>query len=307
MTATPRVSVVMPVFNARQYVGESIASVLTSHFADLELLLLDDGSTDGSVDAARDAAAGDPRVRIVMLPHRGVGAARNAGLAHARGELIANLDADDLMLPTRLSRQVAYLDRHPECVAVGSRALVISGSGAPVRIVGRLFTHAAIDEAHLDGRPGAMLNPTATFRRQAALDVGGYSAHLRNTGEDHDLWLRLAEVGRLANLPDVLIRYRIHERNASLGRATVDRRRATTIATLERAFERRGIVDRRAAAGAWPKRRPSERLADSALLHYYHGRRRRALVTALGAWFLSPWSVPARSTIRAVVSEGASA
>ena len=307
MTVPPRVSVVMPIYNARRYVGESVASVLASDFPDLELLLLDDGSTDGSVEAAREAAAGDTRVRIILLAHGGVGAARNAGLAHARGEFIANLDADDIMLPTRLSRQVAYLDRNAGCVAVGSRALVITAAGVPLRIVGRLFSHEAIDEAHLDGRPGAMLNPTATFRRQAALDVGGYAAHLRTTGEDHDLWLRLAEVGLLANLPDVLIRYRVHDGNTSLGRATSDRRRSTTIATVERAFERRGIVDRRAMRGTWPALRASERLADSALLHFFHGRRHRALAPALGAWLLSPLSLPVRSALRTVVSEGSPA
>jgi glycosyltransferase involved in cell wall biosynthesis len=307
MTPMPRVSVVMPMFNARRYVADSVASVLASDFRDLELLLLDDGSTDGSVEIAREAAAGDDRVRIFLLAHGGVGAARNAGLTHARGEFIANLDADDIMLPARLSRQIAYLDRNPGCVAVGSRALVITATGSPVRIVGRLFSHQAIDEAHLDGRPGAMLNPTATFRRQAALDVGGYATHLRTTGEDHDLWLRLAEVGLLANLPDVLIRYRVHDGNTSLGRATADRRRSTTLATVERAFERRGIADRRAERGTWPAPRASERLADTALLHFYRGRRRQAFLPAIAAWLLSPFSLPVRSTLRTVVSEGSPA
>src|SRR4051812_32841029 len=109
---SPRVSVVMPVYNGERFIAESVRSVLASDLTDLELLVLDDGSTDGSVAAANAAAAGDPRVRIVTLPHGGVAAARNTGLHEARAPLIANLDADDVMFPHRLSRQLAFLDAH---------------------------------------------------------------------------------------------------------------------------------------------------------------------------------------------------
>src|SRR5829696_8441401 len=96
---SPRVSVVMPAYGAEKFVAEAVSSVLASRYRDLELLLLDDGSSDATVAEATRAAAGDERLRVIALPHGGVAAARNAGLAHARGELIANLDADDTMFP----------------------------------------------------------------------------------------------------------------------------------------------------------------------------------------------------------------
>ena len=291
----------MPVYNGRRYIAEAVQSVLASDFRSLELLVLDDGSTDGSADEALRAAAGDQRLRILALDHGGVGAARNTGLAEARGEFIANLDADDVMLPSRLACQVRFLDANPACVAVGSRALVVDAAGAPLRIGGRLYSHEAIDEAHLDGRPGAILNPTAMFRRQAALDIGGYAPHLRSTGEDHDLWLRLAEIGRVANLPEVLVRYRIHDANASLGAGTAERRLATTLDTLARAFERRGITGRTPARGSRPGTAAWERWSDRALLHHFSGRRRRAVMPAVAGWLLRPTSPGTRAALRTVL------
>jgi glycosyltransferase involved in cell wall biosynthesis len=300
---TPRVSVVMPVYNGEQFIAESVRSVLASELADLELLVLDDGSTDRSVAIAREAAAGDARLRIVSLAHGGVAAARNAGLREARAPLIANLDADDVMLPHRLTKQVAFLHAHPEYVGIGSRALVIDAHGIPKRIGVRLFTHEEIDRAHLEGRGGAVWNPTMTFRKEVALRVGGYLDGQHTTGEDHDLWLRMAEVGRLANLPDVLIRYRIHGRNVSLSSADRERRLAVTLETLGRAFARRGITDRAPAKIAGPPQSAAERLRDAALLCHFEGNRRGAIARAVPAFFLSPGSLAARAALRTTVME----
>ncbi|MBW8769707.1 MAG: glycosyltransferase family 2 protein [Gemmatimonadetes bacterium] len=300
---TPRVSVVMPVFNGEQFIAESVRSVLASELTDLELLVLDDGSTDGSVVAARDAAAGDARVRIIALPHGGVAAARNAGLREARAPLIANLDADDVMLPQRLSRQLAFLDANPEYVAIGSRALVIDAHGVPKRVGVRLFTHEEIDLAHIEGRGGAVWNPTMTFRKDVALRVGGYLDGLHTTGEDHDLWLRMAEVGKLANLPEVLIRYRIHGRNVSLSTADRERRLAVTLDTLRRAFIRRGITDREPKKIAAQPAGKAERLRDTALLRFFSGERGRALLLALSACVIQPTSPATWAALRVILRE----
>ena len=300
---SPRVSVVMPVYNGEPFIAESVRSVLASELADLELLVLDDGSTDRSVAVAREAAAGDARLRIVSLPHGGVAAARNAGLREARAPLIANLDADDVMLPQRLTKQLAFLDAHPEYVAIGSRALVIDAHGIPKRVGVRLFTHEEIDRAHMEGRGGAVWNPTMTFRKDVALRVGGYLDGLHTTGEDHDLWLRMAEVGRLANLPDVLVRYRIHGRNVSLSSADRERRLAVTLETLGRAFARRGITDRTPAKIAAPAAGLAERLRDAALLRFFSGERGRAMLLALPACVLQPTSPATWAAARAILRE----
>ena len=300
--AAPRVSVLVPVYNAERYVGDAVRSVLASGFADLELLVVDDGSTDASVDAATRAAAGDRRLRVLRVPHGGVAAARDAGLRAAQGELVANLDADDAMFPERLARQVAFLDRHPECVAVGARCVAVDGAGRPVRIVGgRYLAHEAIDGAHMQGLGGAIWNPSATFRRRAALDAGGYPATPHATGEDHDFWLRLAEVGRLANLPDVLVRYRLHDANASGGEGIAERRLPVTIDNLRRANQRRGITDREPVKGSAPPPRPAERWCDRALCRHFAGDRGGAVRALLAALLLDPFAPNVRSAARLVL------
>jgi glycosyltransferase involved in cell wall biosynthesis len=299
---TPRVSVVMPVFNGERFIAEAIESVLASRFEDFELLvLIDGGTTDGSKDVAIRVAAADPRVRIIDHPHVAPSAARNIGLRAARGELVANLDCDDAMFPDRLGRQVAYLDRHPECVAVGSRVLVVDTDGTPVRVIIRALSHEDIEREHLEGRGGAMPNPGATFRRAAALAIDGYSADLKTTGEDYDFWLRLAEVGRLANLPDVLIRYRVHDKNASVGDAVKERRRLMALEILTRAFARRGITDRQPVLVKGPPRRLWERWSNRALLHHFSGDRARATVAALVTVLLQPTAAVARNTLSTVL------
>jgi glycosyltransferase involved in cell wall biosynthesis len=300
----PRVSVVMPVFNGERFMAEAVASVLASEFADLELLLLiDAGCTDRSGAEAERAAAGDPRVRVIRHPHVTPAVARNIGLDQARGQYVANLDCDDAMFPERLARQVAYLDSHPECVAVGSRALIVDADNSPVRIGVRAYSHEEIDGAHMDGRGGTIMNPTATFRRDAAVSINGYSSDLLTTGEDHDFWLRLAEVGRLVNLPDVLIRYRIHDTNASIGATNRERRLKVTLDILARAFARRGITDRVPAKLKAPPLRAWERWTDRALMRYYRGDRLGAAAAALVGVALKPGAAAARvalaSTFRA--------
>jgi glycosyltransferase involved in cell wall biosynthesis len=300
---TPRVSVVMPVYNGERFIAESVRSVLASELAELELLVIDDGSTDRSAAVASETAHGDPRVRIIALPHGGVAAARNAGLREARAPLIANLDADDVMLPRRLTKQLAFLETHPEYVAIGSRALVVDAAGVPRRVGVRLFTHEEIDRAHMEGRGGAVWNPTMTFRKDVALRVGGYLDGLHTTGEDHDLWLRMAEVGRLANLPDVLIRYRIHDRNVSLSAADRERRLAVTLETLRRAFARRGITDRVPVKLPPPAPAFAERMRDAALLRFFAGNRGRAMLLALPACVLQPTSPATWAAARAILRE----
>ena len=298
----PRVSVVMPVFNGERFIAEAVESVLASEFTDLELLVLvDGGTTDASAERATGAAAGDPRVRVIDHPHVAPSMARNIGLREARGDLIANLDSDDVMLPERLGRQVAYLDAHPECVAVGSRALIIDAEGRPRGIGVRAFTHEEIDGGHLDGRGGTIMNPTATFRRTAADAIGGYSEQLLTTGEDFDFWLRLAEVGRLVNLPDVLIGYRTHDRNASLGDAGRERRLAVTIEILTRTFARRGITDRQPAKRKGPPVQRWERWTDRALLRHFTGNRLEAMLAALVSVAMRPGSPATRAALRTVV------
>ena len=208
MASLPAISVLLAVYNGDRYLRSAVDSVLGQTFANFELIAIDDGSTDATRAILEGYAARDPRVRVVSRPNRGLTNTLNEGLALARAPYLARMDADDLCLPERFAKQVAHLDAHPDCVLVGSRVLAIDPDGLPIRHMAEERTHEQIDHAHLN-RGWPVVHPAVMMRVDAVRQVGGYRDEY-NTLEDTDLFLRLAEVGRLANLPDVLLHYRQH-------------------------------------------------------------------------------------------------
>src|SRR3990172_5385939 len=129
------VSVLMPFYNAERYVGEAIESILCQTFKEFELVAIDDGSTDRSLEVVRGYACRDTRIRCFSSAHKGIAATRNETLSRANGKYIAVMDADDISLPERLAKQVAYLESHPECVLVGSWVQLMDSAGRPLRVV----------------------------------------------------------------------------------------------------------------------------------------------------------------------------
>jgi glycosyltransferase involved in cell wall biosynthesis len=211
---TPLISVCMPVHNAERYVPQAIESILGQTLGDYEFLILDDGSTDDSLEVLRGYAARDPRIRLTSRPNKGLEATCNELVAQARGEFLARMDADDFALPQRFARQVEYLRAHPDCVLVGSRVRVIDSDGDPLCDWCTEQEHEALDAQLLGGeRTTPISHPSVMMRRGAVLAVGNYGPF--KLLEDYDLFLRLAEYGRLANLPEVLLQYRIHASNSS--------------------------------------------------------------------------------------------
>ena len=207
------VSVLMPVYNAERYVSIAIDSALAQTCQDFELLLFDDGSTDGSLAILRRYEAKDPRIRVFSRENRGIVPTRNELVALSRGEYLAIMDADDISLPTRLEKQVAYLSAHPECVAVGSSVRLIDPEGWLIADVIVGACQDEIDEAHISGLGANRLwNPSVMMLKSAVERVGGYDEAFP-LAEDLDLFLRLGEIGKLANLPDVLCEYRRHYAN----------------------------------------------------------------------------------------------
>lgn len=232
----PRVSVVIPAYNAASYLAEAISSILTQSYNDFELLIMDDGSTDSTFEIAQRAAALDPRVIAAQGGHRGIVHTMNACVRMVRGELVARMDADDISSPHRLARQVEYLDRHSECCIAGTQALRVDPEGAPISLWRVPELHEAIDARHMAGRPGGIVNPSVMMRRSALERVGGYRLGFE-PAEDYDLFLRIAEIGRMANLPDVLLQYRVHERCATFTHAEEQTRH--TRRALQEAWVRR--------------------------------------------------------------------
>jgi glycosyltransferase involved in cell wall biosynthesis len=204
----PRVSVVMPVYNAGRYLGPAVESILHQTFGDFELIAVNDGSTDGSLKMLQTAAMHDSRLRIITRENRGIVATLNDGLAAARGQYIARMDSDDIALPHRLAEQVAWLDAHPEVVVLGT---AYDWVDEKARMIERWFPttdHDAIERALLTGE-NPICHPSVMMRAAAVRAVGGYRPESWPP-EDLDMWLRMAEVGRLAVMPKVLMQYRVH-------------------------------------------------------------------------------------------------
>ena len=237
--ATPTVSVVMTVFNTERYVGEAIESVLAQSYADFEFIIIDDGSTDRSPTILRSYANRDQRIRLVSRPNTGIVEAANEGIGLARGKYLARMDSDDVCLPRRFATQTRYLDEHPECVLVGSRVVVVDPYGSPVFTSGQKLTHEAIDAELLTSGGGwAVVQPSAMMRTEAVRRVGAYRGR-HNVSEDHDLFLRLAEVGKVANLAEPLLHYRRHYQ--SVMHTQWRQRQEVKERIVREAYERRGM------------------------------------------------------------------
>jgi len=247
MAGVPAVSVHMPVYNAERYVASAVESILRQSLADFEFIVIDDGSIDCSGDILEEYAARDGRIRLVRRENRGITKTRNEALSLARGEFFAVMDADDLALPARFARQVEFLRAHPDCLAVGSRVLLIDAEGAPIREMSEMTEHAEIDALHLAGRGGAITHPASMMRRSALVDIGGYREAFA-TAEDLDVFLRLAERGTVANLPEVLLHYRQHV--ASTCHTRRQRVAEDNRAVIADARRRRGLADAPAGNGA---------------------------------------------------------
>jgi glycosyltransferase involved in cell wall biosynthesis len=229
----------MPVYNAEPHLAEALESVLGQSFAGFEIVIVNDGSSDGSAEIIRRFAERDRRIKARFCPRRGVAAARNECVGLARAELLAVMDADDVAEPNRLEIQLAYLNDHPECVALGGQMLFVDEDGDRLWPSDLPLDHDAIDARHMACCGGALANPTAMLRREAVIRAGGYRSEFQIGAEDFDLLLRLAEVGRLANLPNILVRYRLHDQ--SLTARFTGEQRELALPAIREACVRRGI------------------------------------------------------------------
>jgi len=208
MTSAPPLAVIIPVYNAQRYLAEALRSVLSQTFTDFELIVVDDGSKDQSLRVIKQVAGSDPRLKLISRPNTGIVGALTDGIDTTRSPLLARMDADDISLPQRFEKQVAFLRDHPDHVLVGSQVLLIDPDASPIGPWAMQTSHEEIDGAHLDRR-WPVVHPSVMMRRSAVLAVGGYRKRY-DTLEDLDLFLRLAEHGKLANLPETLLHYRQH-------------------------------------------------------------------------------------------------
>jgi glycosyltransferase involved in cell wall biosynthesis len=206
MSMAPKVSVIIPVYNREKYVGEAISSILAQSFTNFELLLIDDGSTDDSVEIMRSYT--DPRVRLVRNERNlGIPKTRNKGIQLARGDYIAILDSDNIALSDRLAKQVAFLDRHKDYVLLGSGAALMDEEGQSLKKGKRRFVSSGEVKSHLLFR--CWLHHSSVMARTAILQAYGYREQYV-VCSDFDLFVRLARKHKLGHLPEPLVRLRVH-------------------------------------------------------------------------------------------------
>ena len=216
MSVSPKVTVLIPVYNREKYVAAAIESILAQSFTDFELLLIDDGSTDGSVGVMRSYTT-DPRVRLVRNEgNLGIPATRNRGIALAGGEYIAMLDSDDWAYPTRLAKQVAFLNRHKDHAMVGAWTVGMNEEGRPLEKGKRRFVSPGELQSRLLFR--ACFAQTSILARTVIMQEYGYREQYP-VCEDFDLFVRIAGKHKLANLPETLVGRRAHADNITREKA----------------------------------------------------------------------------------------
>jgi glycosyltransferase involved in cell wall biosynthesis len=205
----PQVSVLMPVYNASRYLEAAVASIQAQTYPNFELLMVDDASQDDSWEILQRLAAADPRLRLFRNPHNmGVPRSRNLLFRNAapESEFLAIMDSDDLALPERLSRQVSFLQSHPQLQGVGSALDIINEEGQIIASRSYECDPVRILRQALTANPFA--HPSLMLRRSLLSSVGHYNESFRSC-EDYEFLMRALEQHALANLPDTLLQYRI--------------------------------------------------------------------------------------------------
>lgn len=210
---TPLVSVVMSVFNGERFLREAVESILDQGFRELEFIIIDDGSTDASASILDSYRKQDARAKVYHRPHSGLIESLNIGSALAKGKYIARMDADDVSCKERLEWQLSYMEAEPDIGVLGGAVEFIDSRGRSFGAHRNPVEDHLIKAALLDRC--AFWHPTIVLRRELLARAGGYR-HVVVDAEDYDLWLRLAEHVQLANLDEVVLKYRVHSQQVSV-------------------------------------------------------------------------------------------
>jgi glycosyltransferase involved in cell wall biosynthesis len=298
------ISVVLTAYNDERWLRAAIESVLAQTHTDFELLLIDDGSQDATLAIMQEYADRDARVRVFTHENRGVARSRNAATGHCRGDWIAVMDADDEMMPSRLERQVAFVEQHPRLAVTSCLAYLINEEGDVIgQTTSDLLTEADFERYVADGTWFRITHSGTLMRKDVVERVGGYREQLRYM-PDSDLWFRISEAGGLILVqPERLMRLRKRRGSVSArslrrvrepvehGRwitASMEARRAgRPEPTLEqfRQQDRQLPLLQRLNRWRWVTAETSYRVA---VLYYSAGAKVRAVPRAAWALILSP-------------------
>lgn len=211
----PVLTVAMSVYNGAPHLRAAIKSILAQTESNFEFLIVDDGSTDQTPEILAESARRDSRIRIITQPNRGLIAALNRLITESRAPLIARMDADDISLPNRFARQIAFLDHNPDYGVVGSSTFDLHPGRAP-----RPSANPPLPTCHQDFLAAIeqdaplLCHSTVMMRQSLLIEVGGYRAPFHHC-EDYDLWLRLSDRTQLCSLPERLLIYRYSDAQVS--------------------------------------------------------------------------------------------
>jgi glycosyltransferase involved in cell wall biosynthesis len=227
----------MPVHDGEQFLAEAVESILAQSLADFEFVVVDDGSTDATGAILADYASRDSRMVVHRQANAGGPEARNRGYRLAAAPLVANMDADDVALPGRLERQHDFMAQHPNVGAVGGAVSFIDANGREFGEWRYPLSDAEIRRAFAHATP--LAHPATMVRKDAFFATVGYRRQL-SLAQDVDLWLRIADKHELANVPEVMIQYRIHP-----GQATVRQCEVGALGSLAARLSARAHADGR--------------------------------------------------------------
>jgi glycosyltransferase involved in cell wall biosynthesis len=213
MKQKPLVSVIIPVFNGAKFLKQTVNSVLKSSYKKIEILLIDDGSTDKSKSICIELSKKNKNIYFYSFKkNRGLGRVLNFALKKAKGKYIARINQDDIMFKSRIQTQVSFLEKNPEVVAVGSWIKIFYQNGKE-EIIRFLKTDKQIKKMWLIVSPFA--DPTVMYRKEIALKVGGYKQEFWPADDTH-LWYRMGKMGKLTNIQKPLVKVRYHKNAASV-------------------------------------------------------------------------------------------
>ncbi len=201
-----KISAVLPVYNCEKYIQQAIDSILNQTFKDFELIIINDGSTDGSLELIK--GYNDPRIVIIDQNNQGLAKTLNNGLAIARGEYIARMDADDISMPDRFEKQLAYLTKYPKIKLLGTGVDLIDKDGESI-CIDVPYTGSSFLKKFLKKIGNPFKHPSVMFDRELALYLGGYNEKIGKYFEDYFLWSEFAHHSEIDILNEVLLKYRI--------------------------------------------------------------------------------------------------
>jgi glycosyltransferase involved in cell wall biosynthesis len=202
------ISILMPVYNTEAFIRETIDSILNQTFPDFELLAMDDGSTDRSAEIIRSYS--DPRIRYVSCSHNFI-ATLNKGIETAQGRYIARMDADDIMTPERLQTQFDYMESNPHIAACGAYMQTFGYDSGTITAP---IEHEDIIQQMLIGDPIA--NPTGFIRKDVLIEHNIRYQEGYSFADDYKFWTEIAKVGKLSNIPKILVKYRKHNQQVTV-------------------------------------------------------------------------------------------